>query len=497
MNKPLILLLMAMGGISFAQAMPTNKPIAQDDLEQSLDLHQPLQKTLQQDEFDKESLEQTAPSTNTSFDKPANNQQIADLDINDPQLVEHALYSSVVLQNIEAVAVLLPIYRQNNHQNNGNDKASRLLIKASQALLASSQDDYKTSIRLYREILSDHPSLMDIRFRLAQLLYADQQNEAAKDQFLKLRADERTLAQDKEVLDAYLTALNQKSAWSFGGSLGYAYDPNANDIPKKSQIQMNGGTWTFPKKESAKGIQYRAYVQKSVNIKDNFYLTPHATIWGKSYYSNHDYDETAIKVSLEAGIKDTKTEIGLSPYFQRRFTNKESYNQEYGLTSENAYWLTPNYQLSVSGKIGKESYEKRLKNLSSGQIYEVNLSSLWLANANRYFGAGIGYGQKDAKDPARAYHRQSAYVSWTQDWQGGLSSSATLSLTQSRYQGKDLVGIKRSDKEYGISLSLWHKNLYFLGITPRLTLSYNDTHSNHPFYEIAKSNAYIQFGKKF
>lgn len=416
-----------------------------------------------------------------------------ELDTSNIELVEHALYSSVVLKNIDAIRELLPIYRQNST----DDKVSQLLIKASEATLATNQNDYKKSIRLYREILADYPTLMDIRFTLAQLLYNDQQNEAAKDQFVRLRADERVSESDKQVIDAYLTALNKKSEWQFGGSLGYAYDPNVNDIPKQTQIRMNGGVWTFPKKESARGVQYRLSAQKSINLKDNFYLSPQALIWGKSYYTNHDYDEIAAKISLEGGLKDTRRELNITPYFQRRFVAKESYNQEHGMVVDGSYWLTPEHQLSLSGKLGKETYTKRLRDLSSGTVYEVNVSHLWLAKSNQYFSAGIGYGQKDAQDPSRAYHKSTLHGSWTQEWQGGLSSSLSLAVSKSRYQGKDIVGIKRKDAIYDVNVGLWHKNIHFWGITPRLILSYSDTHSNHPFHEIAKSNAYIQFGKKF
>lgn len=426
--------------------------------------------------------------------KPVNPKDEApQLDINNFELVEHALYSSVVLQNIPAIKELLPIYQQKS----SDDKTSRLLIKTSQALLAKTNQDIKQSIRLYREVLAENPNLLDIRFTLAELLYQDQQNEAAKDQFLRLRGDERASEQDKQVLDAYLTAINKKSEWVVGGNVGYAYDPNANDIPKKSSIKMNGGTWTFPAKEVAKGIQYRAFAQKSINLKDNLYLVPYASLSGKSYYTNHQYDDTTAKLSLELALKDTQKELGVSPYAQKRYSGGEPYNQEVGVSFDGSYWFTPKHQSSLSAKIGNQQYEKRLKELNSGNVYEVNGSHLWLMSPNQYVSMGLGYGQKNAQDPSRAYKKTTLTASWTKDWQGGLSTNLTASVGKSHYQGKDIVGIQRQDTVYDTSMSVWHKNIHFWGITPRLTVSYSDTHSNHPFYEIAKSNAYVQFSKKF
>lgn len=417
-----------------------------------------------------------------------------ELDINNAELVENALYSSLVLQNTPAVEKLLPIYQKNH---NKSDKTARLLIHMSEALLAEQRQAYKTSIRLYREVLAEYPAMLDVRMRLAEILFFDQQNEAAKDQLLRLRSENSLTDSDKIGLDKYIQAINQRTTWEVSGGAGLICDPNINNAPKQTSIDMNGGTWTLPEAESAKGVSYRVNLNKSLNLKNNYYGEFQSSLSGKSYWSSDDYDDINAKIGLGVSYKDTNTELSLIPYYQRRWAGGDIYTKETGIVLDWSHWLSNRHQLVLSSKAGKESYYGRLKNYNTGNLAEITGTYVFVNNARQYWTAGLGYSQKDSKDDSRAYHRNTLYGSWTQDWQKGLSTNVSLAISKSTYKAADIVGITRKDTEYNTNLSVWHRNVHFAGITPRLSFVHHRNDSNHPFYDVNKSNVFIQFNKKF
>ena len=127
-----------------------------------------------------------------------------------PELLTRVLDSQLMLGNAENVAFLLPMYKKINNPD-------PLLILYSEAVVAESRGDMKTAIRYYREILSQNPDLTPTRFRLAAALFADNQDEAADDQFQKVLADPNLPPEVSALTQQYKEALQKRQAWSFFG----------------------------------------------------------------------------------------------------------------------------------------------------------------------------------------------------------------------------------------------------------------------------------------
>lgn len=413
--------------------------------------------------------------------------------INNPELLEHALYSSVVLGNIQAVDKLLPLYKQ--LPNVKNDSASLLLIQMSEALLAQSKGNLKKAIKLYRTILSNNPQISDIRFLLAQTLLADQQNEAAKDQLLRLRSESELSEDEHLTINQLLALINKRSVWEFSGGFSYAYDPNINNAPDKRSVDMHGGTWTFNNPESAHGVSYFANIGKDWNLKNNYYAHFSTDVTGKSYWTNHDYDDLILQNKLGIKYKNARTEFAILPYYQKRWSANDPYTQEIGIAGEWSHWLTSKHQLLTAASTGKETYTHN--NKASGTTINGSATWLFVNNTRQYWTLGSDYAYKDAKDKSHAYNRLGARASWTQEWQKGISTSLAIDIARRNYQGADIFNIVRKDNEYMGRVSIWHRNIHFWGITPRLTLSHRITNSNHPAYKYSKSGTIIQLNKRF
>lgn len=412
--------------------------------------------------------------------------------LDNPELLEHALYSSIVLGNVPAIKNLLPIYKKLPHQD---DKARQLLIDMSKASLAQAEGDNKTAIKQYREVLADFPKLNDVRLTLARLLVDDKQNEAGKDQFVRLRSENALTDEQRAIVEAYIEHLNRQSKWSIGGGLGYAYDPNVGNAPDERVIPMNGGVWTFEEAEKAHGVSFGLSASRDFNIKGNYYAKVNGSINGKTYWTNHDHDDLMARLDAGLAYKNARTEWAVLPYHQKRHFGGEKYTQEAGVRGEYSRWFAPRHQVLSAVEWGHESYERNA-NLS-GEMVGGSLTWLYLANARQYFSLGADYSYKDAHDKSRAYDRYGVRASWTREWDKGISTQFGLDVGKRAYGGDDLFGITRKEMEYTGRLSVWHRGVHFWGITPRLTMTYRKTDGNHPVYEYTKGNAFIQFNKTF
>ena len=115
---------------------------------------------------------------------------------NRPDLIVRALIPAVLENNANAVKLLLPLYQNVPQQD-------PFLLQWAQAIDAREQGQYELAIRHYRRLFAQAPENLAIRYQLAQALFLNNDNEAAQDQFQKLRATQQD-PENLRLFDAYL-----------------------------------------------------------------------------------------------------------------------------------------------------------------------------------------------------------------------------------------------------------------------------------------------------
>ena len=80
---------------------------------------------------------------------------------------------------------------------------------------------------------------------------------------------------------------------------------------------------------------------------------------------------------------------------------------------------------------------------------------------------GVDYSRENTRDKDNAYQRAGGRLGWGQEWPWGISSRVTLSYAKRHYQAADFFNIRQNNREYASTLTLWHRDLYFWGITPK------------------------------
>ena len=141
-----------------------------------------------------------------------------------PDLIVRGMIPSVLQNNEEAVSLLLPLYRE-------LPKKDPVLLSWAEAIDARHKGNYSEAAQRYRTLFTQHSDSLPLRYQLAQALFLNNDNEAAKDQFQKLRAEQMT-PEMTAVIDQYLSALNQRDQWKFYGGVSYLNESNINNAPK-------------------------------------------------------------------------------------------------------------------------------------------------------------------------------------------------------------------------------------------------------------------------
>ena len=407
----------------------------------------------------------------------------------DPPLLANALDSAIINGDADAVAILLPIYRKLPA-----DKQDKMLLRFGEAMQARSTGNLSLAIARFREMIAEDPSLQPVRLHLAMALMADHQDEAARGQLEKLRAEQ--LPDDiRKVVDDALAALRERRSWTFNVGGYYRYENNINGAPRERERRGGRGTWTFPAPKKAHGIHLDLSAERRMPAANGWYAQVEGSMNSDWYWDAHDYDDFRFRLGMGGGWQNARWDASLIPFVQRRIYAGQGYSTNLGADANVSYWLTPKWRLSTSAQAMHKQHDRR--EWLDGNQYYGGLSALYAPNARQYWFGGVNAMRSKAQDSSDAFKRFGVNLGWGQEWGWGMSSRLVGTYARRNYDGLDFFGIKRKDKEYGVSLSLWNRNLYFWGITPRLTFSWDRTASNHFYYDDHDQDVYLEFSKSF
>ncbi|WP_146694638.1 surface lipoprotein assembly modifier, partial [Haemophilus influenzae] len=132
-----------------------------------------------------------------------------------------------------------------------------------------------------------------------------------------------------------------------------------------------------------------------------------------------------------------------------------------------------------------------------GNYYFVSSTLFYLPKSTQFWFAGMDFHRENTQALDNAYQQKTLRLGWGQDWFYGISSRFTFSYANRVYREKDLIGIQQKNREYTTTITLWHRNIHFMGLTPKLSWDYQKSTSNHAFYRYDKNRIYLEIGKIF
>ena len=419
-----------------------------------------------------------------------------------PAILEELFVAALVSGN----RGVLPVYIQLYERVPNHDKS---LIEWAKAMLQRDEDLNK-SVASYRSLSSNFPDNNYIRFQLAETLFYNQEFEAAKSQFERLRAAPSVKPQDIAVFDKYIEAINNKDDWNVSFGMTFLNDKNlANSAKQGTKAKLpNGATVSYSSpRQEGKGLSVWTGLDKRWSLSNGKYLTLDSNLSTKYYWDNKRYNDVNAHLGFGGGYSNARFDISFIPYIEKRWyggglsettESLKQYSNTYGGTVSTSYWLNQNVRYSASYNYGYEKYERlRHRRLYDGAVHSVSNSMMYMPSARQYWSISLDFARKHARDKTNAYERIGTRLTWGQEWPLGISSSATVGVAKRIYKGKTYFGKRQDNDEYSTSLSLWHKKFHYAGFTPRITWSYTKTISNIPIYSYDKSQVFFDVNKSF
>ncbi len=417
---------------------------------------------------------------------------------NNPKKLEELLVLAIQQKDAEQLEQLLPLYSD-------YPKRDESAIEWGNAIIYESKGDYKNAIRLYRKVNSALPDVRFLQTHMAVALFQDKQYQAAKSQFEKLRSVAPS-EEEKQMYNQYISAINMDDDWDINVGLSYINNPNVNNAPPKGTklISEQGVVTSNAEPENGRGFSYSFSADKKWNVGDNFFTALHLGLDGSHYWNNKSYNELTTDVGVGFGLNNASSEIEFIPFYRNNLSPESNdkrghlkqYSKLVGVRLNASHWINPQWRYQTGLQLGKDIYIDKYKHLD-GAKHNWSNTFLYLPSATQYWFTGLDYGLKNAKDDDDSYKRFGVRAGWGQTWGGGISTVLSAGASRKNHQGEDMFGIKRKDKEYYVSGSIWHRGLHFKGITPKLTWRYNKVDGNHALYNYHNNSVFLSFSKDF
>lgn len=420
-----------------------------------------------------------------------------------PAILEHLFVDALVRADKTRLDTYNQLYKT-------IENADLSLIEWADAIL-SRDKDLNQAVHLYRQLSTNFPDNPYIRFQLAETLFYNQEYEAAKSQFEKLRAANQN-AQDIAVFDRFLEVINSKEHWNFSFGASFLNDKNLGNSAKEgtTAILPNGASIVYnTPRQSGTGISSWLNADKQWNIENGQYVKFTSSLSNKYYWDNKNYNDLNVNVGLGLGYSDARFSIELTPSVQKRWyaggasgvmagKSLKQYTDTYGADLSFGYWLNQKFKYNFYYGYAYEIYRnQRYSEIYNGATHNFSQSLMYMPNTTQYLALSLDFNHKNAKDKTNAYNRIGARLTWGQELSLGFSSSTTLGFAKRYYKEASFFGNKQKNKEYSASLSLWHKAFHFKGFTPRVTYNYTKTDSNIPIYSYDKHQVLFNVSKAF
>ena len=412
-----------------------------------------------------------------------------------PDLIVRGLIPAVLQNNGDAVQLLLPLYQN-------LPKQDPFLLEWATAINAREEGRFSEAVTRYRTLFSQDSTILPLRYQLAQALFLNNDNEAAKDQFQKLRA-EQVSPESIVMIDQYLSALNRRDQWKFQGGLSFLNESNINNAPKAG---TRIGNWNAWERESATGFSYFAEAEKKWSLPHNYFTKFSIEGSGKYYWDNKKYNDLIGHIGLGYGYSDARFNMQVTPYISKRWyggglnggDSLKQYTDTYGASLSMGYWLSQNFKYSALYNFGYERYRKEVDKLNyNGAVHSLTNSLMFIPSSTQFWSISLDLTKKYAADRSNAYNRIGTRLTWGQEWPLGITTSTTLGYAKRNYLEQSFIGMKQRNNEYSASVSLWHKQFHYAGFTPKVTWSYSKTKSNMAIYSYDKNQVFIEVGKSF
>lgn len=413
-----------------------------------------------------------------------------------PALTEGLLNQAIERNQITQIENLLGIYRTFLHHDD-------ILVRFAEAKLAKAKGHFPLAADMLATILRENPHFNPVRIELAILLFLEKHDSQAQTLFEQaLKMDH--LPQDISILiQDYLLALKARNAWQISGDAGYLHEKNINKVSDTLYIEntpFRKGESMLPQK--ANGVQYGIDIARDVNLFSGHYLSFKNTLYGKTYWDNHDYDDITNRTYLGYRHQSARASWALLPFYERQWYGGHRYKKALGLRAEGDYSLSPSWQLSIAIERSQGRYHSLAQ--LNGHNTLFSFTALWRRSPQQYFYGGIDTSLERPNTKRYAYDYKALRLGWVKNWSHQITTRIGGSLAKRAYRDHLILGNvlrfnhARKDRIYTFHVTLWKRDWHFFGVTPKLHFSWKKQQSNFDtLYSYIDRNVNVLIEKSF
>lgn len=411
-----------------------------------------------------------------------------------PEIVTQGLVQSLIKGDISGINLLLPVYQKQNKDSNA------LFVVWAMAIRAKNEGKYSRAISVYRELIARYPDVAIIRLQLAISLFENHDNESAELQFRRLRSATLPFGFNA-LVERYLSWIQERNFWDFNFSLAYSNEDNINNAPRRG---TKIGSWVAMPPESAQGIEYGFNAKKKWSYNEGIFTEYRFITNGRFFWNNHKYDEFLVRNSVGAGYRDINNLVALHPFLEQQFDSLAANSQEgnmhrymhaAGVQLEAGKNLSSRWQVYANAEYSNKRYTQKVH--LNGYATLLSGSLFYTPSPTQYWYFATEQRRENTRDADNAWLRHAARIGWGYEWPYGVSSRFQVGYGKRQYRGADFFSIVQKANEYSGAISLWHRDLYFFAVTPKITWLYQKIDSNHPFYNREQSRIIWDLSKDF
>ena len=365
------------------------------------------------------------------------------------------------------------------------------------ASIAVTEQRYDDAVDLYRDILTNQPSLTRVRLELARTLFLNKEDEAAEHHFrLVLATEPKGLVATN--IRKFLDAIWDRRVFRYTVSMAVAPDSNINVAPEDERVDLFGLPFTLDddaQKTSgvgfvaSGGIEYLPRLNARTKLQTNLYLR-------HSQYSGSTFDDTFISLNAGPTFYWSRTRLTVQATGYYRWFGHEEYNRSAGVRASFYHDLSRKWRMSTI--LSFEHVNYFLNNSIDGPVYNLLASATYGITSRSYLRTFVGFRYEKAQALTLRNWETRLGVSLYQELPWGIITYIQPEVTYNPYKGvQQAFAVERTDWQYRVGVSLIKRDLEWHGFAPELRYTYIKNDSTIDFYSYTRHRVEIGVTRQF
>jgi outer membrane protein len=365
--------------------------------------------------------------------------------------------------------------------------------------LESRQRKFADAIPYYRKILVNHPDLVRVRLDLARALFECQEDDQAEYNFHLALAEGNLPNTVIDNVEWYLKILRSRKHFVWDLNFGLAPDTNINAAAAADHVNILGLPFALSqqaRQQSGVGVTATVQGEYRYDLQPDLRLRTGALLYRLEYPSNTIFDDMQARVYAGPQWLFKDGDFSVLGVGAERWYGNHPYSVNAGGRLEGQYWL--NKQLLWSSYLeGLNSSYHDQTFLEGYYLDHANFLSYYIDPASFVRGtAGVGY--QDTQSPVFTNWYYRLGLAYQREFIWGITANVSPQVEWWYYKGNDpLAGMRRRDRQYYVSLSVYKRDFTIFGFSPVFTYSYTTNQSNDPLFKYNRNQFQIGFTRQF